>query len=83
MNVTELLMEAGILMIVGMAVVFVFLTILIFATRGLTAFANAFPEPESSTPAPRRPTKSAKSDNSQQVVAAISAAVQQYRKKNN
>lgn len=83
MNVTELLVEAGILMIAGMVVVFVFLTILIFATKGLTRFAQIFPEPAPSTPAPRKKTHSAKGENSKQVVAAISAAVQQYRKKNN
>ncbi|MBU2881070.1 OadG family protein [Psychrosphaera sp. B3R10] len=83
MNVTELLVEAGILMVVGMSVVFVFLTILIFATKGLTSFVQSFPEPETSTPAPRRNTHSATGDTSQQVVAAISAAIKQHRKKNN
>jgi len=82
MNITELLLEAGTLMLVGMAVVFVFLTILIFATKGLTKFAQAFPEPETSLPAPKKTVKPASPANDQQVVAAISAAVQQYRNKN-
>jgi len=84
MNVSELLVEAGILMLVGMAVVFVFLTILIFATKTLTKFALAFPEPEQAAPAKPviKPIHSENGAPSPQIIAAISAAVKQYRNKN-
>ena len=70
------------LMMVGMAVVFAFLTILIFATKALTRFSLAFPEPESTKPTPISPAIVKPDEPSQQVVAAISAAVNQYRNKN-
>jgi len=82
MNVTDLLMEAGVLMLVGMAVVFVFLTMLIFATKALTRFSLAYPDSEPTTPATISPTHANADEPSKQVIAAISAAVTQYRNKN-
>lgn len=83
MNVTETLVEAGVLMFIGMVVVFAFLTMLIFATKLLTKIALALPEQETATPAPRKIAPTVSGQPSPQVVAAIGAAVKQYRKKNN
>lgn len=79
MNITSLLMEAGTLMVVGMVVVFAFLTMLIGAVHLLSKFAQAFPD---KTPPPtRQPISNTKHSNqtSPQVIAAISAAVKQYK----
>lgn len=82
MNVSSLLAEAGTLMGVGMLVVFVFLTILIGAIHLLTKFAEAFPDKP--VPQPKKMTSNIKNSNqtSPQIVAAISAAVKQYKTRN-
>lgn len=79
-SISELLMEAGNLLLVGMGFVFVFLTILIFAVNGLKAFCERFPGQERQVPtrasgakAPSTPV----ADNN--VIAAISAAVHAHR----
>jgi oxaloacetate decarboxylase gamma subunit len=83
MNVSHLLAEAGILMGVGMGVVFVFLTFLIYATKLLTSIAQSFPEKKAAAPTQIKPISSGgTSKANEQVVAAISAAISQYRKKN-
>ncbi|GAB2990485.1 OadG family protein [Psychrosphaera aestuarii] len=75
MSVSELLYEAAILMLVGMVVVFVFLTLLIFATKLLSKFAvgdtSNLKAPDS---APRT-----KLNAPEPVIAAISAAIYQYK----
>ena len=43
---TEQLNEAGMLLAVGMAVVFSFLTLLIAGVHGIAWFVRVFPEPE-------------------------------------
>lgn len=80
MAVSDLLYEAGLLMLVGMIVVFIFLSILIFATKGLSKFAASIAPP---AVAPSRDPKSSSSqspDLDGPVVAAITAAVKQYKK---
>lgn len=82
-NISDLLAEAGLLMLVGMAVVFVFLTMLIYATKLLTKIAEAFPEPAATTPTNINKKSISSSDQtSPQVIAAIGAAIAQHRKKN-
>ena len=76
MPISELLLEAGLLMLVGMAVVFVFLTLLIFATKLLSKFAGQEELPQT---LPAHPT-SGEQAVPEHVVAAISAAVHQYKK---
>ncbi|WP_246614974.1 OadG family protein [Agarivorans litoreus] len=77
MDLTELLIEAATLMGVGMIAVFAFLSLLIIAVNGLAKLAPPLVEvaetkqTSSATPQPA---------NNATVVAAISAAVQQYRK---
>jgi len=77
MDLTELLVEAATLMGVGMIAVFCFLSLLIVAVKGLAKIAppiTEIAEPRSASP------KSTQPANNAAVVAAISAAVQQYRK---
>jgi len=82
MNISSLLLEAGTLMLVGMVVVFVFLTMLIGAIHLLTKFAQAFPDKVTQAPAPIAPQTTNSNQTSPQVVAAISAAVKQYKARN-
>lgn len=82
MNISSVLLEAGTLMLVGMVVVFLFLTMLIGAIKLLTKFAEAYPDKV--TPAPARVPQQHNNSNqtSPQVIAAISAAVKQYKSRN-
>ncbi|GHB66777.1 putative oxaloacetate decarboxylase gamma chain [Psychrosphaera saromensis] len=80
MNVSELLAEAGILMLVGMVVVFLFLSMLIVAIKLLTKFAEAYPDPIKPKRNEIKPISSSKT--SPQVIAAITAAVKQYKARN-
>lgn len=84
MAISELLAEAGLLMLIGMIVVFVFLTILIFATTLLSKFAGT----PATAPLSSDNKESSSSENntsikaSAPVVAAISAAIQTYKQNN-
>lgn len=80
-NISELLAEASTLMVVGMGVVFVFLTLMIGAVN-LIAFINRKLPEESlpnQSPTSRRAPSANRQDNGAPV-AAIAAAIHQYRK---
>ncbi|GAC14099.1 OadG family protein [Aliiglaciecola lipolytica] len=80
-SISELLVEAANLMVVGMVVVFVFLTLLIGAVNLIAAVNRRFPEEVISAPSARSPRNTVKENtNSSVPVAAITAAVHQYRK---
>ncbi|NVK24662.1 MAG: OadG family protein [Gammaproteobacteria bacterium] len=82
MNISALLAEAGLLMLVGMVVVFLFLSLLILAINLLAKFAEAFPD-KVVTPAARPISSSTNSNQvSPQVVAAVGAAIKQYKSRN-
>ncbi|WP_432452493.1 MULTISPECIES: OadG family transporter subunit [unclassified Agarivorans] len=76
-DMTELLLEAATLMGIGMVAVFAFLSLLILAVLGLAKLAPPLIEPTKPSHSSSTSTKQA---NNTAVVAAISAAVQQYRK---
>lgn len=80
-NISDLLLEAGMLMLVGMVVVFTFLTMLIFAIKLLAKFAEAYPDNITQTPVRITPSTNS-NQTSPQLVAAISAAVKQYKARN-
>jgi oxaloacetate decarboxylase gamma subunit len=82
MNISSLLLEAGTLMLVGMVVVFVFLTMLIGAIHLLTKFAEAYPDKVTPAPKPVTTPTTHANQTSPQVIAAISAAVKQYKARN-
>lgn len=72
------LLSSGIdLMLIGMGIVFMFLTMLVFAINIMSALVqHFFPEP----PMPALPVSMPKADGlDKSTVAAISAAVHQYR----
>ena len=80
-NVATQLAEAGSLMLVGMAVVFVFLTILIAAVNGLTWFCQTFLENTNNTSTPNtESSSSAFAGVPKEHVAAISAAIEMHHK---
>ena len=83
-NIFELLAESATLLLVGMSVVFIFLTTLIGAIQ-LIAFANSrFPVKEVEQPGARATRSNRKSQIpagiSQSTIAAITAAIHQHRK---
>ena len=83
-NVSGLLVEAGTLLLVGMSVVFVFLTLLIGAINLIAMICSKFPEDDTQKPYARVGASRDNNKNQNQIspatVAAISAAVHQYRK---
>jgi oxaloacetate decarboxylase (Na+ extruding) subunit gamma len=78
MPMSELLSKGLELMILGMGTVFVFLAVLVFAVTKMSEFIQAYeknnPQPQS---APAVKPVAAGSDH----IAAISAAIHQYRSK--
>lgn len=82
-NVGNLLVEAGTLLLVGMVVVFVFLTLLIVAIKLIAKVCEYFPEPVApglAQPVQASPAASHSDAMPPSLVAAISAAIHQYRK---
>ena len=78
-NIGSLLGDAATLMITGMSVVFIFLTILVYLVRLMSKLVpEEVPEPIA-TPIQNNKVQSPSSAVSPKVVAAISAAVHQYR----
>ncbi|MGF1764540.1 oxaloacetate decarboxylase subunit gamma [Aliivibrio kagoshimensis] len=76
-DIGSLMWEAAVLMLTGMSVVFVFLTTLVYIVRLMSKLV-----PEEQLAQPRTNTQrttSASAGVKPEVVAAISAAVQQYR----
>ncbi|GAB2709493.1 OadG family transporter subunit [Aliiglaciecola sp. 3_MG-2023] len=80
-SISELLIEAANLMVVGMVVVFVFLTLLIGAVNLIAAINRRLPEEVVPATTVRTQRKVTTDKSSSSVpVAAIAAAVHQYRK---
>ncbi|GLX79640.1 hypothetical protein tinsulaeT_29800 [Thalassotalea insulae] len=81
-HLTQLFIDAGILMLTGMVFVFAFLGLLvIFINNVLLKLANAYPDPiiQSKRPARANNAKVSQQGVSPSIVAAISSAVSQYR----
>ncbi len=77
------LTDAALLLAVGMSVVFVFLVLLIFVVRAIEMFCKKYPG-EQDAPKHSAPVARAAGDNAvpPTVLAAIGAAVKQYRNNN-
>ncbi len=77
----ENLMSEGLnLMVFGMGFVFVFLTLLVFATNGMSAVVSKIapdPEPKAKRKAPAAAPAAA--NNNDELVAVMTAAVHQHR----
>ena len=78
-SLTTQLGEAGILMAVGMISVFIFLSILIIAMNLLSRFVKKFPGTEKPLLQPKNSVQTTEQPSGE-LVAAITAAVHQYRK---
>lgn len=80
-DISALLNESLWLLLIGMAVVFGFLVMLIGAVKLIERFCQAFPGTEDvqSNPISQRTSGTAASGVSPQVVAAITAAIHQHR----
>lgn len=77
---SELFLEALDLAVVGMATVFVFLTALVFLTLLMSRLAALLGEPEPPAPV-RRSSPASGPQTSPALLAAIAAAVKQYRER--
>ncbi|KHA60975.1 oxaloacetate decarboxylase subunit gamma [Vibrio variabilis] len=78
-NIGSLLVDAATMMFTGMVVVFLFLTILVYLVRLMSKLVpEEVPEPIA-TPNQNNKVQPTSSAVSPKVVAAISAAVHQYR----
>lgn len=78
MDIAALMVEAAGLMLTGMVVVFVFLFILIGVLKVMSHFLS---EPPSAQPAQAKASPKGVQGASKAHIAAISAAIEQYRKK--
>lgn len=76
---TELFANALELMVIGMGIVFLFLTLLVVLVNGMTLVIHRF-FAESPSPAPAPPSRPT-SDQEDEMIAAISAAVHRYRQR--
>ena len=84
MQSSDLMLDGLNLMMYGMGFVFTFLTLLVFATKGMSAaITKWFPTPE---PAPVKPiarnpglTPAQLAANDPQLIAVLTAAVHRYR----
>ncbi len=79
---TELFASSVDLMVVGMGTVFAFLTLLIFATNLMSKFVILITPDVPETPAPGATTPKASNTaaDDEQLIAVITAAIQQHRK---
>ena len=83
MTIMEMLGQSGVLTVLGMGVVFSFLIIMIFAITGVGKIINALKlNKELMTQTMAAAPSASVSGNSASVTAAISAAVNEYRKSN-
>ncbi|MGB0835534.1 MAG: OadG family protein [Psychrobium sp.] len=79
MDITQALSTAANIMLLGMVCVFTFLSILVVAIKLLERFAGGEVEEQPTAPKPVAPAQQGIDNN---IVAAISGAVHQYRQSN-
>ena len=82
MTIEVMLEQSGVLTLLGMSVVFSFLIILIFAITGVGKIMNALKLNKELMPQALAAAPSASAVSAGAVTAAISAAVNEYRKSN-
>jgi len=82
MTIEVMLEQSGVLTLLGMSVVFSFLIILIFAITGVGKIINALKLNKELIPQVLAASPSASAVSAGAVTAAISAAVNEYRKSN-
>ncbi|RJG51571.1 oxaloacetate decarboxylase subunit gamma [Motilimonas pumila] len=83
MDISELLLQAGNLMLVGMVSVFLFLGLLVLVVQSVAKLVPADELPVASNkPTTQAPAAQASNQVNPKLIAAISTAVQQYRNNN-
>ena len=82
MPVTDLLIEGSKLLVLGMGIVFTFLVMLVGAMKVMSAVALRLSPEEPTSNAPVSPNASSNSED-QNLVAVISAAITQFRNRQN
>lgn len=78
-GISEALLEAAMLLAVGMVVVFAFLSLLILVINLIASFARRYPETNSNQGADTKISQSP-ATVSPALVSAITAAIHQYKK---
>ncbi len=80
---TQLFSQAAVLLMVGMAFVFVFLSLLIVIIKWfISPLGNRFPDPLSPVKSIGNKKSPDANNETARIAAAISVAINQYRKKN-
>ena len=80
---TENLLQRGLeLTVFGMGTVFIFLVMLIFATRGMSHFALKYGATTVKETSPKRATAAVQEPDQSELVAVIAAAIHQFRRSN-
>lgn len=75
----EMLISGGELMVIGMGIVFLFLAMLVFAVNSMSKIIARYIDSPTTTPAATFGSAPAQSAISPSEIAAITAAVHQYR----
>ena len=76
------LLQAGLnVTAIGMGVVFVLLTLMVFIIRGMSALALRIAGPAATPAAPSQSPGSAQTQQEQELVSVVSAAVAMHRKR--
>lgn len=80
-NIVEVLQEAASIMVLGMTMVFIFLTLLVFVVKTMSRLVGLAPvEPQTKQIKSQKVSNAPSADNvDPNVVAAISVAVHKYR----
>ena len=84
MTILEMLGQSAIMTLLGMGIVLGFLTILVFIITqvGKLMMVKGFDESTAVSLAPAKAADSARMDDSAQITAAITVAINEYRKSN-
>jgi oxaloacetate decarboxylase gamma subunit len=82
MTIVDMLEQSGILTLLGMGVVFTFLTVMILCVSLTGKIIHALGADKDVQPAPAAPTQGGHAANGAAVTAAITAAVTEYRGNN-
>lgn len=80
-DLSAVMAQAGNIMLLGMGIVFCFLTVLIFCVNGMSAVVHRY-FPDAPTPMATKRGAPAGASSAPAVVAAAAAAVQMHRNRN-